>query len=138
EVIPAYLGVARSEVPQAAPILDWMRSRGPVLSIVLFFRHEYGFDLLVRALQRLRERRPALGCVAMGSGEDRAEAERLIRSLHLEVNILLTGDVAHDVCLAVMAASGVFVRPTREDGDSISVREALSLGVPVVASRVGT
>jgi glycosyltransferase involved in cell wall biosynthesis len=36
-----------------------------------------------------------------------------------------------------MSACDVFLRPTIEDGDSISVREALSLGVPVVASRVG-
>jgi glycosyltransferase involved in cell wall biosynthesis len=36
-----------------------------------------------------------------------------------------------------MSACDVFLRPTLEDGDSISVREALSLGVPVVASRVG-
>jgi glycogen(starch) synthase len=36
-----------------------------------------------------------------------------------------------------MSISQVFIRPTFEDGDSISVREALSLGVPVVASRVG-
>jgi len=37
-----------------------------------------------------------------------------------------------------MSASDVFLRPTLEDGDSISVREALALGVPVVASRAGT
>jgi glycosyltransferase involved in cell wall biosynthesis len=37
-----------------------------------------------------------------------------------------------------MRRSHVFVRATLEDGDSISVREALALGVPVVASRVGT
>jgi glycosyltransferase involved in cell wall biosynthesis len=38
----------------------------------------------------------------------------------------------------LMSVSDVFVRPTLEDGDSTSVREALSLGVPVVASRIGT
>jgi hypothetical protein len=45
--------------------------------------------------------------------------------------------VNHDACLALMSACDVFLRPTLEDGDSISVREALALGVPVVASRVG-
>ena len=74
----------------------------------------------------------------MGSGEQRAEAERRIREAGLEENVLLLGDVDHDTCLALMSASDVFVRPTLEDGDSISVREALSLGVPVVASRIGT
>jgi glycosyltransferase involved in cell wall biosynthesis len=32
----------------------------------------------------------------------------------------------------------MLVRPTFCDGDSISVREAISLGVPVVGSNVGT
>jgi glycosyltransferase involved in cell wall biosynthesis len=38
----------------------------------------------------------------------------------------------------LLAASDVYVRPTRADGDSIAVREALDLGVAVVASDVVT
>ena len=38
--------------------------------------------------------------------------------------------------MSVIAASDVFVRPTSADGDSISVREALTLGTPCVASDV--
>jgi glycosyltransferase involved in cell wall biosynthesis len=74
----------------------------------------------------------------MGSGEQREEAERQIHATGLEENVLLLGDVNHDACLALMSVSDVFIRPTLEDGDSTSVREALSLGVPVVASRMGT
>jgi glycosyltransferase involved in cell wall biosynthesis len=37
----------------------------------------------------------------------------------------------------VVAAADVFVRPTRADGDAVSVREALALGRGVVATRVG-
>lgn len=37
---------------------------------------------------------------------------------------------------AVIARSTLLVRPTKFDGDAISIREALSLGVPVVASDV--
>lgn len=138
DVIPAYLGVARSNILAAAHILDWMASRNPVLSTALFFRPEYGFDLLMEALCRLRERYPRIGCVVMGSGDDRETGMRLINALGMEQNVLLAGDVDHDACLSAMARSTVFVRPTTQDGDSISVREALSLGVPVVASRVGT
>jgi len=36
-----------------------------------------------------------------------------------------------------VAAADVFVRPTLADGDAISVREALALGRPTVASAVG-
>jgi glycosyltransferase involved in cell wall biosynthesis len=33
-----------------------------------------------------------------------------------------------------MASCDLFVRPTNTDGDSVSIREALHLGLPVVAS----
>jgi len=110
----------------------------PLLSAALFFRPEYGFDLLATAIARLRLRYPSVGCLVMGTGEQRDEAEQRIHETGLEDNVLMLGDVNHDACLALMSASDVFVRPTLEDGDSISVREALSLGVPVVASRTGT
>jgi len=109
-----------------------------LFSTTLFFRPEYGFDLLTTAVARLRLRYPSVGCAVMGSGEQREDAERQIHETGLEENVLLLGDVKHDDCLALMSVSDVFVRPTLEDGDSISVREALSLGVPVVASRIGT
>jgi glycogen synthase len=117
---------------------SWIERHRPLFSTVLFFRPEYGFDLLVAGLVRLRRLYPSFGCLVMGSGEQRAEAEKRIREAGLEEQILLLGDVDHDACLALMSVSDVFLRPTLEDGDSISVREALSLGVPVVASRVGT
>jgi glycosyltransferase involved in cell wall biosynthesis len=73
----------------------------------------------------------------MGSGEHQAEARKLVKGAGLEDNLLLVGDVDHDTCLELMSRSDVFVRPTLSDGDSISVREATSLGIPVVASRIG-
>ena len=49
-------------------------------------------------------------------------------------HVLPTGELPHDVVLSVMRSVSVFVRPTICDGDSLSVREALALRVPVVAS----
>ncbi len=138
EIVPACLKTERPEVSLAPAILAWIARHQPVFSTTLFFRPEYGFDLLATAVARLRLRYPSVGCVVMGSGEQREDAERQIHETCLEENVLLLGDVKHNDCLALMSASDVFVRPTLEDGDSISVREALSLGVPVVASRIGT
>ena len=137
EVLPAFLGDGNPEVSLDPQLLAWIGRHRPLFSTVLFFRPEYGFDLLVAALARLRRLYPSLGCLVMGSGEQRAEAEKRVREAGLEESMLLLGDVDHDACLALMSACDVFLRPTLEDGDSISVREALSLGVPVVASRVG-
>ena len=137
EVLPAFLGTEKSEVSPESGLVAWIEQHRPLFSTVLFFRPEYGFDLLVAGLARMRCRYPSFGCLVMGSGEQRAEAEKRVRNAGLEESILLLGDVDHEACLALMSACDVFLRPTIEDGDSISVREALSLGVPVVASRVG-
>ncbi len=138
EIVPAWLKTERLEVSLDPSILAWMGRHQPLLSTALSFRPEYGFDLLATAVARLRLGYPSVGCIVMGTGEQRDEAERRIREMGLEENVLMLGDVDHDACLALISASDVFVRPTLEDGDSISVREALSLGVPVVASRTGT
>jgi glycosyltransferase involved in cell wall biosynthesis len=137
EVLPAFLGAGNQEVSLDPQLLTWLGRHRPLFSTVLFFRPEYGFDLLIEALTRLSRLYPALGCLVMGSGEQRAEAEKRVREAGLEGRILLLGDMAHDACLTLMSECDVFLRPTLEDGDSISVREALSLGMPVVASRVG-
>jgi glycosyltransferase involved in cell wall biosynthesis len=90
------------------------------------------------AMSRLNRNHPELGCLVIGTGEDRAAADELIHKRGLAEKVFLAGDVGHQLCLTAISRSTVFVRPTFRDGDSISVREAMSLGVPVVASNVGT
>ena len=137
EVKPAYVQVepAPASIPEG--LEKWMAERAPLISMTLSFRREYGFELLVKAIAVLRRRHPKLGCVVMGGGEDREEARRLLERQEMTEAVLLAGDLAHDLCLAVIARSSVFVRPTLADGDSTSVREAAALGIPVVASNVG-
>jgi glycosyltransferase involved in cell wall biosynthesis len=137
EIVPACLKTERPQITLEPLLEAWIGRHRPLFSTALFFRPEYGFDLLVAGLARLRVRYPSFGCLVMGSGGQRAEAERRIHELGLEENVLIVGDVVHDVCLTLISISHVFIRATLEDGDSISVREALALGVPVVASRVG-
>jgi glycogen(starch) synthase len=137
-ISPAYLPIQASAVSLYASLGAWMDRHDPRCSTTLFFRPEYCFGLLIPALEKLLSRHPALGCVVMGSGDGRAEAELSVRNAGLEDAVLMVGDVDHETCLAVMARSDVFLRPALVDGDSTSVREALALGVPVIASHVGT
>jgi len=137
EVTPACPAIGNPDSPLDPGIFAWIERHRPLLSTTLFFRPEYGFDLLIEGIARLRRQHPALGCLVMGSGEQSPQASTRVRDAGLENDVLLLGDVDHDTCLALMRRSHVFVRATLEDGDSISVREALAMGVPVVASRVG-
>lgn len=128
EILPAFFSTpaALRQLPDG--FQEWSQSHDPVLSTALFFRPEYGFSLLVQAISELRRKHPRLGCVVMGDSESRPEG--------LQPHVFAIGDVSHESCLAVIARSDVFVRPTFSDGDAISVREALALGTPVVASDV--
>ena len=137
-VLPAFLGTEGSSDRSKSGPRAWIARHWPLFSTVLFFRPEYGFNLLIAGLAQIRRRYPSLGCLVMGSGEQRTEAEKMVRDTGLEEGVRLLGDVNHEACLTLMSASDVFLRPTLQDGDSVSVREALSLGVPVVASRTGT
>lgn len=137
-IAPAYLGAEWTRSIIDPGLTAWMETRRPLLSTALFFRPEYGFDVLLNSLAELRSRYHSFGCLVMGGGEMPAEARQRVRELGLERHLRSPGDVDHDVCLEAMSRSDVFVRPTLADGDSISVREAVSLGVPVVASRTGT
>lgn len=109
----------------------------PLLSTVAFFRPEYGIELLIEALASLKEQFPKIGCVVMGSGEGKDRLQQMAQEYGVADHLLWYGDLEHDKCLSVIKSSQLFVRPTLADGDSISVREAIQLGVPVVASDTG-
>jgi glycogen synthase len=137
QVSPAFLPVEAPEVALPAAIDGWIQEHTPVLTSTMFFRSEYGFQVLMQAVSRLRSQYPRLGCVVMGDEAARQQASTYVAANQLSDVVFLAGDVDHELCLALMARSSVFVRPTFQDGDSISVREAVALGVPVVASNVG-
>jgi glycosyltransferase involved in cell wall biosynthesis len=136
EVLPAYLKTSAS-VPLPHALEELCRSHSPVISSVLFHRPEYGFDVLISALERIYPQYPRLGCLVLGGGERFAEAKSQVSESGLDRVVHLLGDVPHDVSIALMARSDAFVRCTLSDGDALSVREALDLDVPAIASDIG-
>ena len=128
QILPAFFptGASLRELPHGFE--QWSRQHDPILSTALFFRPEYGFTLLVQAVSELRRKHPRLGCVVMGDSESRPQG--------LPQHVFAIGDLAHGSCLAVIARSDIFVRPTYSDADAVSVRDAIAVGTPVVASDV--
>jgi glycosyltransferase involved in cell wall biosynthesis len=137
-IAPAFLPVEAPLVAASAEIESWLQGHTPIVTSTMFFRPEYGFEVLMQAAKRLRVLYPRIGCLVMGCGDGREPAAELIAKHGLKDVMLLAGDLDHPLCLSLMARSAVFARPTLRDGDSISVREAVALGIPVVASNVGT
>ena len=73
----------------------------------------------------------------VGSGSLESGFRDLIESKKYRASIFLAGDVPHAVTLHMIDQADILLRTTRFDGDAISVREALFLGTPVIATDNG-
>ena len=109
----------------------------PVLLTVGLLEPEYDLELQIQALDLVRRRFPDAGLAIIGSGSLEEELRRRIEAAPYAAHIRLCGDVEHRVTLRAIAACDVFLRTTLYDGDSVSVREALHLGAPVIATDNG-
>src|SRR5205823_8988068 len=133
-IISGYYGTFdhSPEVPDT--IDNFLREHHPIIgATATTLAPEYGVRLLLDAAQQLQHQYPKLGIVVMGIGDNHRPQLRI----HEQTNVCLAGALTNPIALAVMSRLTIFVRPTLFDGDSRSVREALSLGIPVVASDTG-
>jgi glycosyltransferase involved in cell wall biosynthesis len=90
---------------------------------------------LVRAVALLRAQRPDVRAAIAGRGRLEPELRALAQRLGVQEAVELLGFVAEVEQL--YAASRVFVLPSRSEGLSIALCEAMAAGVPVVATDVG-
>jgi glycogen synthase len=132
-LIRGYIDVDASEVGTVpGDIFEFMSNHNPVVGAHVIRDPEYGLPLLLVAFKTLEKELPRLGMVLIGLNQ--RDAEQLPGYLDNQDNIIATGYLQHNQSLAIMKNLDVFIRATYFDGDSNSVREALSLNVPVVAS----
>ncbi|MGH9361114.1 MAG: glycosyltransferase family 4 protein [Thermoanaerobaculia bacterium] len=124
--------------PLPPAVEEFYRRRDPVLSSYVFFRPEFFIESLVDAVPRLLRVHPNLGLVILGSDADSEPIRRRIGSLGVQEHVLLGGDQPHDEFMTALQRSRIYIRTPKKDGVCSSVLEALSLGVPVVASENGT
>jgi glycosyltransferase involved in cell wall biosynthesis len=97
---------------------------------------EYGADVLVEAFARIAAA-PGMeraGLVVFGPAGRSPALAADVAAAGLAGRVHHYADLERAEALALLRAADVFVRPTRADGDAVSVREALALGRPVVAS----
>lgn len=136
ELVPGFMGLSGRQfgsLPQAVD--EFCRTHKPVLGATVSLSPEYGVPLALQAMQQLRHSYPNLGLILIGIGPE--ATEHLPALAVVPDHVLLAGALSPDIILTVMQKLAVFIRPTFFDGDSVSVREALALGIPVVASDTG-
>jgi glycosyltransferase involved in cell wall biosynthesis len=126
---------ADTPLPQA--VEAFYAAHDPLLVTVSGLEPEYDLPLQLEAVGRLREQFQRLGLAIIGGGSLEHEIRERIDSLPYREHLLLSGDLPHETTLHAIESADLFLRTTWYDGDSISVREALHLGIPVIATDNG-
>ena len=94
--------------------------------------HEKGFDLAVEAAAELRRRGKNFRWLFIGDGDERGALERRIRELGLQERIGITGFLVNPY--PYMASCDLYVQPSYEEAQPLTVLEAMLLGRPVVST----
>ena len=99
--------------------------------------HKKGVDLLCRAWASLSHPFPDARLVLAGpvSRDAGSLARRLVSELKISSSVTFTGLLRGRMKWSAFAAAGVFVLPSRSEGFSMAVLEALASRVPVLITR---
>jgi len=93
--------------------------------------------VLAATLMRLADRGVDFAVVVAGDGPERPALERALAEAGLRPRVHFVGAVPLERVRELMAAADVFFLPSRWEGISLSLFEAMACGVPVVAADVG-
>jgi len=133
-IVPFALAPRSMDAKLPQHIEDFANSRSPVLVAVGGVEPDYEPLFLVDAMKGIIDGHPNAGLVIVGGGSMRASVEAAVAESGYPSSILIAGDLPHDETVNLMARSDAMLRITLFDGDAISVREALFVGTPVIAT----
>ena len=96
-----------------------------------------GFRMLVKIMPRLLELNPFSRLVIVGDGPDYPQLASMIKNLNLQSKVYLVGKKTSEELAVYFAASEMFVLNTGYEGLSHQILEAMTAGVPVIATTAG-
>ena len=117
------------------PVKVFLEKHSTIVLGVGRLSEEKAFDRLIQAFALLTKTQADAGLIIVGEGRQRGNLESLIKLHQLEDRVLMPG--FSDNVPGIMKRSTVLTMPSKTEGLPITILEAMAVGVPVVASRVG-
>lgn len=90
---------------------------------------------LIHALANLIPKYPALKVLVVGNGPCDGQLRELTRMLGLSNHVIFLGE--RENVLPILQSIDIFVLPSISEGMSNTILEAMAVGLPVIATRVG-
>ncbi len=119
----------------AHPAVEELRRAGPVIGVLTLLRPGKGVETLIDALPAVVARHPDVRVAIAGDGPDRAFLERRIVEQGLSEVVYLLGRVEGPGPL--LRGCDVFCSPSWAESLPLSLLEAMTEGLPIVATAVG-
>jgi glycosyltransferase involved in cell wall biosynthesis len=128
-------GIARPPATPIHPAVEALRESGPVVGVLTLLRPGKGIETLIDALPALRERQPGASVAVAGRGPDRELLEARARERGVAGALHFVGETSGPMPL--LGGADLLVSPSWAESFPYSVLEAMSAGLPVVATDVG-
>ena len=96
-----------------------------------------GYDVLIKAFSKSGLANDGCTLTIVGEGKERENLENLIKEAGLEDTITLPGRKHRDEIIRMLGESNVFVLSSRTETFGVACIEALSQGLPAIATRCG-
>lgn len=109
--------------------------RFEILSVGRFVKLK-GYETLIRSLARLINRGMKVHLTLVGSGPELAPSKELSRQLGIAESVSFIGRVPHEEMAQIYQQADAFVLPSFTEGMSLAVLEAMSSGLPIIATDI--
>ncbi len=96
-----------------------------------------GLDDLITAFKIVHAQYPSAECMIVGQGSYRKPIEQKVSDLGLSTAVHFTGELDRIGVATALQQADVFCLPSLSEGRPCSIIEAMSVGLPVVATKVG-
>jgi len=96
-----------------------------------------GVEYLIRAAQQVTTEKHKVKFLIIGEGTSRRKLEKLVNSLNLAEHVIFVGKISNSRVSEYMILSDILVLPSLSESFGIVNLEAMSCGLPIIATNVG-
>lgn len=111
-------------------------AQAPVCGIVAALRPEKNHELFLAAAAKVRDQLPDARFLIVGDGETRAKLESICESHNLNHHVHFVG--SRPDIPELLSTMDLFGLTSHNEANPVSILEAMSIGLPVVSTRVGS
>ncbi|MEJ6737062.1 MAG: glycosyltransferase family 4 protein [Flavobacteriales bacterium] len=107
------------------------------IGVIKSLEYTYGIDVLIKAIAEVVQYHQNIRLRIVGGGSLLSEYKQMVLDLNLSKYVIFVGKLPYDKVVEEYQKLDIFVNPSRFESFGVSILEASSCGLPVIATRAG-